>query len=270
MNNRIVQSVWIGDRLSSMERLGISSFLAQGHEFHLFCYQPIDDVPVGTVLRDGNEILPRHEIFTYGEGFAQGSHAAFSNFFRYKLLLERGGWWVDTDVVCLRAFDFPDERVWGTERADPPRELFVSTSVIKTPPGDRVMEWAWRACQLKDTSNIRFGEIGPRLLQKGIDALSAHASMKPHTFFSPIPFYDWHQMLDPTCTFELGTEVYGVHLWNQMWRAAGVDKDASFPADCFYEHLKRRFLSGEAVESSGPVTPQITDVRETTSSPTRA
>lgn len=35
-------------------------------------------------------------MFTYRE---HPSYAGFSSFFRYKLLLERGGWWVDTDSL---------------------------------------------------------------------------------------------------------------------------------------------------------------------------
>lgn len=104
MTDRVIQSLWIGNRLSAMERLAIQSFLANGHDFHLYCYNDVEGLPAGTVVRDGNDILPESRIFAYADGFAKGSHAAFSNHFRYKLLLERGGWWVDTDVVCLRPF----------------------------------------------------------------------------------------------------------------------------------------------------------------------
>lgn len=242
MTNTVVQSLWIGGPLTSMERLAIHSFLVNGHTVHLYCYDEPTGVPAGVVLKDAAEVLPRARVFTYATGFAQGSYAAFSNFFRYKLLLERGGWWVDTDVVCLRPFDFQDERLWATERADPPQELTVSTSIIKAPPGDPLMAWAWRACETMDPAEIRFGQIGPGLLQAGVDALRLHAFMRPHTFFSPIAFYDWEKMLDPSHVFVLGREVYAVHLWNQMWSAGGVDKDAPFPARCFYEDLKRKFL----------------------------
>jgi len=242
--DNVVQSLWIGDRLTVMEKLAIRSFLANGHAFHLYCYDNVDGLPDGTIVKDGNEILPNSRIFTYSDGFAKGSPAAFSNFFRYKLLLEKGGWWVDTDVVCLRPFDLADERLWASERMDPPQELIVSTSVIKAPAGDELMAWAWQACQGMDTRKVMFGEIGPRLLHAGVNALGLHAFMRPHTFFSPIPFYDWGKVLDPSHTFVFGTEVYGVHLWNQMWSANHVDKDALYPVECFYERLKRRFLTG--------------------------
>ena len=248
MTEHVVQSLWIGSRLSAMERLAIRSFLANGHDFHLYCYDNVEGLPSGTIVKDGNDILPESRIFTYSEGFAKGSHAAFSNVFRYKLMLDRGGWWVDTDVVCLRPFNLVDDRLWATERMDPPQELIVSTSVIKAPAGDELMAWAWRACQGMDTTTVTFGQIGPRLLQAGVNTLGVHAFMRPHTFFCPIASYDWRTILDPSQKCALGTEVYGVHLWNQMWSANHVDKDATFPSGCLYERLKQRFLATPVAE----------------------
>ena len=114
-DNRVVQGLWIGSPLSIMERLSIKSFLDNGHEYHLYTYDELKDVPAGTVIKDGNEILPASAIFKYKD---RPSYSAFSNFFRYKLLLERGGWWVDTDVICLKPFDFPEEHVFATEKLD--------------------------------------------------------------------------------------------------------------------------------------------------------
>jgi hypothetical protein len=244
MTDGTVQSLWIGDRLSTMEKLAIQSFLSNGLEFHLYCYDHVDGVPEGTVVKDGREVLPKEGIFGYSHGFAAGSCAAFSNLFRYKLLLENGGWWVDTDVVCLRPFSLADTRLWASERLDPPGELIVSTSVIKAPAGDALMAWAWDACRRLDPKNITFGQLGPRLLQAGVDALGMHGYMRPHTFFSPVPFYEWTKLIDPSQTVALGTETYAVHLWGQMWSASHLDRDAAFPAACFYERLKRHFLTG--------------------------
>src|SRR5690348_5090275 len=102
----VIQGLWVGDRLSTMERLSIASFLALGHEYHLYVYRPVANVPAGTCVKDAREILPESMIFQYRK---RPSYAGFANFFRYKLLLDRGGWWVDTDAVCLRALDFADD-----------------------------------------------------------------------------------------------------------------------------------------------------------------
>lgn len=53
LGHAIVQSLWIGPRLSSMEWLSIRSFLEHGHEVHLFVYEDVEGVSEGTVVRRG-------------------------------------------------------------------------------------------------------------------------------------------------------------------------------------------------------------------------
>ena len=108
----VIQGLWIGDHLSTMEQLSIASFLDHGHEYHLYVYQPVSNVPTGTSVKDAYEILPESMIFQYRK---HPSYAGFANFFRYKLLLDVGGWWVDTDTVCLRPFDFASDYVFSSE-----------------------------------------------------------------------------------------------------------------------------------------------------------
>ena len=111
-DNKIVQGLWIGPELSVMEQLSVASFLNNGHEYQLYVYDEVSNVPTATVIRDANEILAASRIFQYKHS---RSYAGFANFFRYKLLMERGGWWVETDVVCLKPFDFVQEYVFATE-----------------------------------------------------------------------------------------------------------------------------------------------------------
>ena len=42
MMTDILQSLWLGKRLSVMEQLSIRSFLDQGYSFHLYTYQDVD------------------------------------------------------------------------------------------------------------------------------------------------------------------------------------------------------------------------------------
>src|SRR5262252_1280077 len=157
--NEIIQGLWIGSELSVMERLSIASFLQNGHEYHLYVYNDLKNIPAGTVVKDGNEILPAARIFQYKH---QASYAGFSNFFRYKLLLERGGWWSDTDNICLRAFDFPDEYVFATEVWD--GDEVATSGILKTPVSSEAMAYAWDVCRHKDTAELMWGETGPKLV----------------------------------------------------------------------------------------------------------
>jgi hypothetical protein len=104
MNEIVVQSMWIGDTLSMMERLSIASLLKNGHPYQLYVYQKTSGVPEGVIFRDANRILPAKYIFTYHNG----SYAGFADWFRWELLYQKGGYWVDTDIVAVRPFTFTD------------------------------------------------------------------------------------------------------------------------------------------------------------------
>src|SRR5262249_17645765 len=143
MVNDPIQSLWIGAELSNLERISIQSFLDHGHQYHLYAYQDVANVPAGAVLKDAKDIFPASLTFQYSD---RKTYAAFSNVFRYRLLLERGGIWADTDVVSLRTLDLADEHVFASEpvqsRDGGPPKIIVSTCLIKAPIGSPAMALA--------------------------------------------------------------------------------------------------------------------------------
>jgi mannosyltransferase OCH1-like enzyme len=236
-SNRIIQGLWIGAELSVMERLSVSSFLQNGHEYHLYVYDEMKGVPEGAVVKDAGEILPASSIFQYRH---QASYAGFANFFRYKLLLERGGWWVDTDVVCLKPFDFAAEHVFATEMCR--GEEVVTSGIIKAPAGSPLMAYAWGVCQKKNPQELVWGETGPRLMMDAVGRFSLMRFKKPFGVFCPLDYSEWHRVLEPDFEARFGGTTYAVHLWNEMWRDAGQDKNAEYNPACLYERLKRKYL----------------------------
>jgi len=234
----IIQGLWVGNELSVMEQLSIASFLRNGHEYQLYVYDDLKNIPSGTTIKDGNEILPASRIFQYKQ---QASYSGFSNFFRYKLVLERGGWWVDTDTICLKTFDFEAEYVFSSEFAM--GEVFINSGIFKAPPGSDVMSYAWRVCESKDPERIIWGETGPRLMAAAVREFSLESYTQAPEVFCPIGYADWHKVLEPDAELKLSDRSYAIHLWNERWRAAGQDKNATYPADCLYEEWKRSYLS---------------------------
>jgi hypothetical protein len=233
----VIQGLWVGSELSTLERLSIASFLACGHEYVLYTYGYVHGVPEGTSIKDGNEILHESLIFQYRH---HESFSAFANFFRYKLLLEQGGWWVDTDTVCLKPFDFPHEYVFSSEILDD-KEL-VNCGVVRAPAGSPAMSHAWSVCRSKRTENLVWGEVGPRLMAECVDKLSLQRFVMSPSMFCPINYLEWETVLDPTTIWNFSDEVYAVHLWNEMWRRNKRDKNQSYHPGCLYERLKSRFL----------------------------
>ena len=163
----VVQSLWIGSSLPPIQRLSIRSFLEHGHDYHLYAYEEIAGLPKGTTVCDASTLLPRESIFCYQDGVGKGSYSAFSNLFRYKLIFEKGGWWVDTDVVCLRPFDFDDEFVFATE-CEADGTTSAASCVFKSPAGSEYLGYCLQVCDAKDKADLIWGEIGPRLLDDAI------------------------------------------------------------------------------------------------------
>jgi Glycosyltransferase sugar-binding region containing DXD motif len=246
--NDVIQGLWIGDELSTMERLSIASFLAQGHQYHLYVYRPVSNVPLGTCLKDASEVLPESMIFQYPD---YASYAGFANYFRYKLLLERGGWWVDTDAVCLRPFDFADEYVFGSELTTEATTTPTS-GFIKAPAGSEAMAFAWAQCLSKDPGRLTWGETGPRLVAEVIRKYSLHAFLQDYRTFTPVAHFEWERILAPGWTDGFPALTCAIHLWNEKWRRGGQDKNALYPSDCLYEQLKAMYL-GSPADQGGSV-----------------
>ncbi len=241
----IIQGLWIGPKLSTMERLSIKSFLDNGHEYHLYTYSDIEGVPEGASIKDGNEIIPESEIFTYSSGEGKGSVSAFSNFFRYKLLYDKGGWWVDTDMICLKPFDFDDEYVFSSEHYVTRNEDVVTSGVIKAPKESEVAKNNWEICKSKDPIKIVWGEVGPRLVREAVKEFELDKYVKPHQTFCPLGFEEWFKVLNPNIQLKFGEDVYALHLWNEMWRRSKMDKDKSYNSKCLYEKLKKQHLGNK-------------------------
>ena len=233
----VIQSLWVGPRLSAMERLSITSFLKNGHSYILYVYGPVEGVPEGVELKDANEILPSAAIFTYRD---YATYSGFSNFFRYKLLLERGGWWVDTDIICLKPFIFDAEFVFSSERGGGgPR---VNVGAIKVPVRSNVMQYAWDACQRMDPTELKWSQCGPLLAGAAVEACALQAYVQPPEVFCPVHFSEWQKLLDPAATWQFSEATLSIHCWNELWRRSNQSKDVAYDSLCLYETLKRRYL----------------------------
>ena len=224
-----------------MEEVCLSSFVHHGHEVHLYSYSEIENVPEGVEKKDGREILPEDMIFEYKH---HKSFSGFSNYFRYKLLSEKGGWWTDTDVVCLKPFDFDSNYVFCSEEVPPfgQGNTHIGSCIIKASQDNPVTADAFKTCMSKKPEDLVWGEIGPRLVKAMVEKYNMSFSVKPPETFCPVPGCHWFFFLDPKSKLSFGEDTYAVHLWNEMWRRSDVDKSAQFHPNCFYEQAKRKYI----------------------------
>lgn len=236
MNNKI-QSFWFGKPLSTMERLCINSFLKNGHIVDIYSYDEIPNLPLGTNILDANTIIDRKFIFFD----SAGGIASFSDWFRYKLLYDKGGWWVDLDVICLKPFDIADDFCFATEKFSHDYKTGITNCVIKSQSKAEFLKMILEHIDsFENYKNINWGQFGPALIQSILSQFDSEKFMQPTSTFCPI---DWTEMMSIiNCENELPSDSLAIHLWNNLWRLNNIEKDHSYRTNCIYERLKAKYL----------------------------
>ncbi len=107
----MIHGFWAGGPLKQAQIASLRSFIQYGHVYQLWTYDQIK-VPFGIILRDANEIVPREVLDRWLAKPCKHLYQSFSNYFRYELIYKEGGYWMDTDIICLRHFDFVEEYVF--------------------------------------------------------------------------------------------------------------------------------------------------------------
>ncbi|MDO8389822.1 MAG: hypothetical protein Q7V57_04980 [Actinomycetota bacterium] len=217
------QTFWYGGPLTSYERFCLQSFLDHGHEVDLYTYDPHLVVPAGVVVCDAAQVVPHDDVFVYQhEGFGKGSVSAFSNVFRYQLLTDRGGWWIDTDVVCLTS-EIDDNAGQYFAREDD-EKVAPGTMCLTagSPVAARCLE---RVVALG--RDVRWGDGGPRTFTDVLKELGLFDRAAPPAECYPVHYSEAVDMLRPSRANELGQRLSSamfLHVWNSTLVHAGVDK----------------------------------------------
>jgi hypothetical protein len=239
MDNRVIQSLWIGDSLSNNELLCLNSYIRHGHEFHLYSYNAIRDLPEGVKLADANEIVPLSCFFKD----TSNTYASFADWFRLKLLFQKGGWWVDMDTVCVKPLDMPGEYCFSSERSWDLKTTQINNTCIKSPPGALYLEELLQAMEQKlNAGPVHWGEIGVYLFR---DSLPRYVDLLQYVrdpvVFCPIDFFDLSGLICEK-DYVPAPETFTIHLWNEIWRRGNLDKQSTYHPGSIYEKLKKEYL----------------------------
>ena len=226
-----------------MEKMCIISFLKNGHSFHLYTYGDVKGIPKGTMIKDANKIIPSNMIFKYKD---HDSYAGFSNLFRYKLLLEKGNYWVDTDITCLQPLDSSEDYIFATERLSSPldeNKIQANCCLMKVPAGSDIMKYCLEEAIIKDNHTLKWGDTGPRLLSNAITKLNMESHLATPKEYCPINWWEWSQVIDDTIDKKMISNSKTIHLWNEMWRRNKADKSRKYDNNSIFEWLKKRYLT---------------------------
>lgn len=229
----VCNMLWFDQPLGRTERACMRSVLAAGHALHLYRYEPLHGVPAGVTVRNAADILPPERIIRH----RRGSVALFANWFRYELLRQGRGIWLDADCYLLKPL--PGDRPWLFGRED---DRLIANGILAMPPDapildelielfaeQRVPDWLSfrhrlaarvrrRLTGRTGLAHMPWGSAGPQALTALAAKFGVADQALPPVYFYPVHWRDARWLLDPSRPLAsvIGEETVAIHLWNEV------------------------------------------------------
>jgi len=199
----------------------MKSMRAAGHPVRLWSYTPqkLDFLAAaGVEVRQAADVVPRG---LYDRIVAGSEIRYFSDIFRYAVLYERGGLWMDTDMILLRPFPYRGSHFLNLQWRGGHKGHYICGNVMGAEPFSRHMRALYEASieRFFAAKTWEFGLIGPKLLS---DYVASPAGAELQQFlFSPMLFnaIDWMEIdrfakpASELADYLNDDRLFGVHLW---------------------------------------------------------
>ncbi|MGO1597306.1 MAG: capsular polysaccharide synthesis protein [Sphingobacterium sp.] len=236
MEKITVQTLWIDNVLGDHQKLCLESFVKNDVEVILYTYVRVDNIPDNIIVKDANEILDQSFVFHD----LYDSYATFSDWFRIKLLFDKGGWWIDADMLCIRPFDIDWPYVFATEIervSDKEEVTHICNCVLKMPQGSDIGRSILRRIEETLSTNspkdLPWTSIGAKFIATELTNRKMFDYVVAPEVFCPFD-YSSYQNIFGEAEVELSETTYGVHLWNKMWEWSNRDPIKVMSKDSFF------------------------------------
>ena len=123
-----LNTLWVGKSLPPLQRLCLASAVGTGARVRLFTYEPVEGIPPGVEVVDGNEVLGLDKMVRHRKS---QSVALFSDRFRYEVLAKGLGAWFDTDMLFLKAPHETGDYLVGWQEPELVSAGFIWPSLIR-------------------------------------------------------------------------------------------------------------------------------------------
>lgn len=241
-SKEIANFFWHGNPLSLYEISCLTSFVKHNWEVRLWTFGGIQ-APPGVLLCDADQFFKVEDIQTFVQKKKVGCLAAFSDAFRYSVLERDGGWWFDTDCVCLK-----DQSYFSNLSADKniiagyESSEVINGAVLNIPNKTILLSTKKLLNEILEIRNRRvgWGEIGPRLITQIVKVYNLENEILSSEYFYPVTPKQALMALDADKLNELtirSKNSYVYHYWSEMISRAGVNKNILPPAGSFLHKL---------------------------------
>jgi hypothetical protein len=232
-----IATFWVGPTLRWLDRLSLSSFLAQGHAVTLYHAgdTPAPKVPEGVTLARAEDLWP--EVGTRIDAMPP---APLSDIFRVHLMRRTDLIWADTDVICLRPFQPRDGYLIGRQEG-----TWVNGAVMRLPRTSAALDLLWqafhdRACvfpwleaghraQIETlppedrqaaTARLVGNAFGPMAQTHALEVTGEVGHALPMAALNPIPWWLGDLYFDPRGTLNhwVDAQTLALHLYSSRLR----------------------------------------------------
>ena len=198
-----VATLWIGPKLSFLERLSLKSFHDAGQTPILYLYDDVEHPPDYVEIRDAREVMDEEFTQKYWGKDQLGDPRIHSDIFRVLLMRKTDHIWVDADVYALRPHIADDGYLFA-----PRKKRFIPNGVLRLPrdsPAVLAMEefvgatgrfppwWSPEQIDLHSQNNamlsfetLPVGVTGPEAFGHFIYKTGEHRHAKPFGYLYPI------------------------------------------------------------------------------------
>jgi len=257
---------WIGSKLSPIEIICCKSCLHQGMTPLLWCYQDIENVPDGVVVRAAESILPK-ETMDYYLNTLKLPIPNISDIFRYQLLNKIGGIYSDTDIVFTDNLYNINIEEYFCSTFEYNNGIEANGCLMKVNKASDVSFFLINEVQsrlnnyINGNKNIDYCEFGPFVVQKCARVLNIE--ILGYDVINPIS-WRWVNKIIAYKKFDLifhlkllirrllpfmyekngyfvTKNTKAIHLCHEMWNIYGINKYEKMNRLSLYEKLKTKF-----------------------------
>ena len=237
-----VGSLWVGGPLGYIQKICLSSFVYYGHTVNLYVYDMDMEVPDGVNKLDASLIIPQDKIFTY-----HGQYAAFSDYFRYKMIQTTGEMWVDADTLCLTKDFFNDVPFVFIQES----KFLIAGGILKMPQDHKLTRVVNQQTEellpqiKKFPAKEKWAVIGPLLLTKLVKRFGLEKYAQPALKVNVLDHWSkGEDFWNPKKAFEiieLCNDAYCATMFTGTLRARGFDTNQVPPKGSAIWHFAEKF-----------------------------
>jgi len=232
---QVVQTFWHGEVIGPYQLLCLRSFADRGHQVEVFSYESRLRLPGWLERRNAAEILPRDKVVRQ----VDQDLAINGNLFRYATLNQRGGWWIDPDVLLLK----PDLPAVDIFFSGPDVFGLTSTGLLRFPKGHPAIKAGLAKALALDDAVADWEGSGAALLTELIRQHGLDPNFHSRGPLGPVSWLDVPALFDPTQCDRLERLCQPeqiLHLHVDAWLRSGVPQRLGPPEGSLLDCLFRR------------------------------